>query len=255
MKNIINWKLFFVLLAACVIAAMLVIPYTVSLTSNETKITALILLLSAAQNLILFGIVIFFGLLLAGKTGMGSPILQGLLEGKKQGKEFINILPISAGLGFLAGVLIIILSIPFDSAIPEFSSSSEFFVPAWMGFLASFYGGIGEEILLRLFVVTLLVWITFIIKKDKNGNPTIFGVWLSIVLAAIIFGLGHLPTTAQLVALTPIVILRAIILNGIGGVIFGWLYWKKGLESAMIAHFCADIVLHVITPLVSSFFA
>jgi len=39
-------------------------------------------------------------------------------------------------------------------------------------------------------------------------------------------------------------------LNGLGGLAFGWLYWKQGLESAMMAHFLADIVLHVITPLV-----
>jgi len=41
-------------------------------------------------------------------------------------------------------------------------------------------------------------------------------------------------------------------LNGLGGLAFGWLYWKQGLESAMIAHFSADIVLHVITPLVAT---
>ena len=49
-----------------------------------------------------------------------------------------------------------------------------------------------------------------------------------------------------------LVISRAIVLNGIGGVAFGWLYWKHGLESAMIAHFSADIVVHVITPLVAT---
>ena len=42
--------------------------------------------------------------------------------------------------------------------------------------------------------------------------------------------------------------------NGSIGVIFGWLYWKKGLESAMIAHFSSDVVLHVITPLMASLF-
>jgi membrane protease YdiL (CAAX protease family) len=67
------------------------------------------------------------------------------------------------------------------------------------------------------------VWITFKIKKSKDGNPTIFGIWLSIILAAILFGIGHLPATAQIVDLTGIVIVRAIVLNGIGGIIFGWL--------------------------------
>ncbi len=33
------------------------------------------------------------------------------------------------------------------------------------------------------------------------------------------------------------------------GIIAGWLYWTRGLESAMISHFAADIVLHVIPPL------
>ena len=68
--------------------------------------------------------------------------------------------------------------------------------------------------------------------------------------AAILFGLGHLPTTATLVSLTAMVILRATVLNGIGGVVFGYLYWKRGLEAAMLAHFSADIVLHVLTPLI-----
>jgi formate/nitrite transporter FocA (FNT family) len=31
--------------------------------------------------------------------------------------------------------------------------------------------------------------------------------------------------------------------NSIGGVIFGWLYWKKGLESAMVAHVFAHVVM------------
>jgi hypothetical protein len=31
-----------------------------------------------------------------------------------------------------------------------------------------------------------------------------------------------------------------------GGIAFGWLFWKWGLESAVVAHFTADVVLHVI---------
>jgi len=44
-------------------------------------------------------------------------------------------------------------------------------------------------------------------------------------------------------------------LNGLGGLAFGWLYWKQRLESVMMAHFSADIVLHVITPLVATLVA
>jgi membrane protease YdiL (CAAX protease family) len=253
MKNLINWKLFFALLIACVIASMLVIPYSLALTSNEVEITAIILLLTVAQNLVLFAIAVFFGLLLSKRIGMGLPILQNVMEGKKQTKELKSMALPSISWGVLAGVLIVVLDIPFNKLIPELQSS-ETSAPAWKAFLASFYGGIAEEVLLRLFLVSLFVWITSKIRKTKEGSPTDIGVWVSIVLAAVIFGLGHLPATAQITALTGTVVIRAIVLNGVGGIIFGRLYWKRGLESAMAAHFSADIILHIVTPWIASFF-
>ena len=67
-------------------------------------------------------------------------------------------------------------------------------------------------------------------------------------MAALLFGLSHLPTAFGVVPLTPVVWTYAIVLNGICGMVFGWLYWRKGLEAAMVAHFLVDIVLHVIGP-------
>jgi hypothetical protein len=39
-------------------------------------------------------------------------------------------------------------------------------------------------------------------------------------------------------------------LNGIPALVFGYLYWQRGLGSAMLAHFSAAIVRHVIGPIV-----
>ena len=47
-------------------------------------------------------------------------------------------------------------------------------------------------------------------------------------------------------------IVRALVLNGIGGIVFGWLYWKRGLLAAVLAHFSADVVLHVVVPLLGT---
>jgi membrane protease YdiL (CAAX protease family) len=183
-------KLFFILVITCIIAVLLVIPYSLDITSSSVKITPIILLLTAVQNLVLFAVAVFFGLFLSRRIGMGLPIIQGILEGKNQSKEIKSILTPSVGLGVLAGVLIVLLSIPFNRLIPEFRNP-EVLVPAWKAFLVSFYGGIAEEVLLRLFLVSLFVWITFKIKKSVDGQPTSIGIWLSIVLAAIFFGLGH----------------------------------------------------------------
>jgi membrane protease YdiL (CAAX protease family) len=94
--------------------------------------------------------------------------------------------------------------------------------------------------------MSLIAWLGSFISKTPDGKPTGAIFWIANILAAVLFGLGHLPATANILPLTPLVITRAILLNGVGGVIFGWLYWKRGLESAMIAHFSADIVLHVL---------
>lgn len=143
------------------------------------------------------------------------------------------------------------LIIGFDFIFNQFMEPIAFaYVPLWQGFLGSFYGGIVEEILLRLFLVTLVVWVLWKFSKPKTdtSTPTSTSMWIAIIVAAVIFGLGHLPATAALVTVTPVVVARAVLLNGIGGIIFGWLYWKKGLESAMIAHFTTDIVLLVVLP-------
>ena len=44
----------------------------------------------------------------------------------------------------------------------------------------------------------------------------------------------------------PLVRLRAVVLNGLGGIAFGYLYFTRGLESAMISQFTGDIMLHVL---------
>ena len=77
---------------------------------------------------------------------------------------------------------------------------------------------------MRLFLVTLVVWVIGKLSKQKNDTPTAVSVWIAIIIAAVMFGIGHLPATALLTTITPLVITRAIVLNGIGGIIFGWLY-------------------------------
>jgi hypothetical protein len=47
----------------------------------------------------------------------------------------------------------------------------------------------------------------------------------------------------------PIVVgVHAVDQLGVGGVVFGWLYWRKGLIAAMVAHFTADLVIEVLAP-------
>lgn len=249
-------KLFLILLIACIFGTIAVLPYTLTLQGEllQNLPVPLYVLLAAqlVQAIVLFGVATFVGLHLARKVGLGLPILEGWLEGREVKSYLKSILGISIGLGILAGILIIGLDLLFSFAgVPINLTQASINPPAWQGFFASFYGGINEEVLLRLFVMTLIAWMIFKIRSTEEGKPTSAGMWLAIIIAAVIFGIGHLPAVMALTTLTPLVIVRTIILNAVGGIIFGWLYWKKGLESAMISHFSADIVLHVMLPLIA----
>lgn len=235
-------KIFFILWIVAIISTVLILPYVLTIQAEAFKKTnasfLLIVLLAIGQGIFVFGIATFFGLILAEKTGFKLPLLHSWIEHKKI--KYSKIFWLSVVLGLISGVLIFTL----DKYAFQESVLSVMKVLPWQGFLASFYGGICEEIFMRLFLMSLFVFILIKIFKRKESNPII--VWVSIILISILFGLGHLPITSSVVSITPMVIFRAILLNGIGGVVFGWLYWKKGLESAIISHFFADIILHVI---------
>jgi membrane protease YdiL (CAAX protease family) len=70
------------------------------------------------------------------------------------------------------------------------------------------------------------------------------------LLAAVLFGLAHLPAAAGLVSLTVAAVAAVLILNVSAGLVFGWLYWRYGVLLGIAAHVAADSVLHVLVPLV-----
>lgn len=263
MKTIINWKVFFILWIAAIAATLLLLPYALEIQSSAVDLTKLgiplpaLIAIQTVQNAIIFAILIFLGLLLAGRVGLTTPILDSITRGESAADKIRAILPLSIILGVVSTVIVLGLEVFYfqPAMTKEFGDTVAALnlqtaqPAAWKGFFASFYGGIAEEIQLRLFMMSLLVWLGKFISKTSEGKPTNAVFWIANILAAVLFGLGHLPTTALLVPLTPLVITRAVILNGVIGIACGWLFWKRGLESAMVAHFSADIVLHVLLAL------
>ncbi|MFQ6059014.1 MAG: CPBP family intramembrane glutamic endopeptidase [Anaerolineae bacterium] len=244
----LTWKVFGVLMAGALVGLLAVLPYTLTLAGPLPPLPIplwLLLILQTVQNLVLFAIAIGLGLWLGGKVGLGAPVLRGWLAGAPEARSrFQASLPLAIGAGVVVGVVILLLErIVFAPLLPETLRAAPQ-PPPWQGFLVAFYGGINEELLLRLGVMTLLVWVGA--KLTRREQPSAGVVWTANVLAALLFGAGHLPTLATLAPLTAIVVVRTLLLNGIAGVLFGWLYWRRGLLAAMVSHFSADIVLHVI---------
>ena len=115
----------------------------------------------------------------------------------------------------------------------------------WIG--SVLYGGIVEELLLRLFFLSLLAFLLRkIFFKKQESVPT--GVLVAAnVVAALLFAAGHLPAAVMLFGeLTAPVLVRCFLLNGGFGLLFGWLYRKYGIQYAMLSH----ALLHIISKLV-----
>ncbi len=236
------------------LATAALIPYLMQLMPDRfARIPVPLWVLVVAQAIqacIVLGGLSLLGLRMGHRIGLGAPLLQHWIN--RQPLEKSGLKPLnSALLGALAAVLVIGASMAIDPFLPpmqhppaEVGGAQS----AFNGFLASFYGGIAEELQLRLFLMTLLVWIA---AKVKGAQPRDATYWNAIIAAALLFGAGHLPAANHVWGLDAMVVIRTVLLNALAGVAFGWLYWKRGLEMAIVGHFAADIVLHVLGPLLS----
>ncbi len=250
-KSIINWKLFGLLLVMSVLSVAAVMPYTLNLARDKIAQLPIsfntFIVTQSIQAIFVMGISIFLGLLLARKNGFGVPLFSALVEHRTPPKQSGKRLLTSAAIGFVLGFLLLGIDYLFMQAGISINAEVPS-IPWWQRLLASFYGGIGEEIPMRLLLVGLLSWIGGKVWKTPEGTVPAPVVWTAIASVAVVFGLGHLGITSALTELTPGIIARAIVLNGVVGIAFGWFFWQWGLAFAMLSHFAVDIAIHVVIP-------
>lgn len=184
-------------------------------------------------------IMVLVGTWLHDKAGLSVPTLSGLLEQRPVGAVFAG--QMKAGLigGAIGGLLMVAVGKIFGDALTaEMDKLSASVQPSLAArFL---YGGITEELLLRYGLMSLILFLSL---KAIPTRP-VAAAWVSIIISTGLFALGHMPAVYGAVP-DPSASLFAYVMlgNSIGGLIFGWLYWKKGLEAAMIAHIMAHVVM------------
>lgn len=237
---------FLVLWLAGLVGAAAVLPYAFTLQhdilAKVGKPLPVLVFASLAQTAVLLAIALFFGLKLAKRVGLS--VLEAGLPAKEKLRKFLTL---TVGAGVVTAVLITLGDKIFGQYLPQLAAVNGS-VALWKTLLASLYGGVVEEVLMRLFCMSLFAWIVAKLFRVVEPTKNALVMWTAIVISTVLFGLGHLPVTSALTVITPLVVARAIVLNGIGGLVFGWLYWKKGLEYSMVAHFTADIVLLTALP-------
>lgn len=256
MKKKAFWKTFLVFLIAGMTGVVLLIPMIMQVLEEQLQSVPnppdlpffLLVLLSLINPMILLVIAILAGQLTAPKVNLVSYLylwVNGLLD--RQNKENFKA---SLPLGFLSGaavaVFFFVSDLLFKPYLPEGLQAHAGSRDGWTTVLGIFYGGITEEILLRWGLMSLLVIVLWKVFQRRKEQPTASVFWVSILISSLLFAIGHIGATAMAAPLTAVVLTRMMLLNGIGGIVFGWLYWKKGLEIAMVSHASTHIVMTII---------
>ncbi len=192
------------------------------------------------------------GALLAHRFGLVSAIAHG-----SGWDKFRSSLLTSFGTGILAGAACIAADrLLFSALIPEFFASASArklaHAPVDSLLIGVFFGGATEEIVTRWGVMSLMIFLFSLLRRWMGAGrnavvepaPALF-YWSSICVAAVVFALAHLPSAAIVAPLTEVVIARVLLLNTAAGVLFGWLFWRYTLESAMVAHAALHVVFFV----------
>ncbi|MCD9098397.1 CPBP family glutamic-type intramembrane protease [Luteimonas fraxinea] len=249
------------LAAAAAVATLAVIPYLLQMdparmTGGGAIALPALIAIQAMSMFILCALLAWSGLRMGHRVGLGAPLLQHWVSRHGDARIRDRKPWQTIGLGVAVAIAILVLSRVFD---PLLLPTTEIRMTdiagarsALYGLMGSFYGGIVEELQLRLFLMTLIAWAaTWLLRRRAGFDGTLSPrvAWAAILIAALLFGLGHLPAASMVWGLDAGVVVRTLLLNGIGGVVFGWLYWKRGFEMAVLSHFAADLVLHALVPL------
>lgn len=219
-------------------------PEAEEILKDLTPIQKKILILGNPILMLIISVII--GTVLFKKVNLKVPIVEKMV-GLEGSVDYLNILKFGVLGGIISGILLSLVGLIFNPILPtEFLELGE---SLKLTLAARFlYGGLTEEILMRFGLMTLIVWIAS--KLFKGTKPIAF--WIGIIIASLLFALGHFPIAYQAVDNPSTGLLTYILIgNTIGGLIFGWLYWKKGLEAAFLAHVFAHVIMVLAEPILN----
>ena len=200
-----------------------------------------LLLASLAQSAALFALATWAGVALAPKVGLHAPAFEAAAARRPLGPVLTPQLLPGLVSGVAGGILLFAMFRFAPTAVAELQQR---FTPPLLARML--YGGITEELLLRWGFMTVLVWLAWRILQRRTGAPRTLYVWLAIVVSALVFGAGHLPAASVLIGtLTVNIVVFVVVANSVFGVLFGYLFWRYGLEAAMIAHGTAHLVNYI----------
>lgn len=236
------WRRFTPLFGAGLVGVAGIVPVLsqqlANLPANVPLSPAALAAATLVQTTVLVTGATALGTALAPRVGLRSHLAERAAGGPPVLPALAAEAPLAAGLGLASAVAIVGLDLALRPLMPPAFLVAAQASPGGPSTLVSglLYGGIAEELLMRWGVMSLLAWAGW-----RLGRPAPAVLWLAILGAALLFGLGHLPAAGALAPLTPAFALRTVLLNSVAGIAAGWLFWRHSLEAAMFAHMMVHV--------------
>jgi membrane protease YdiL (CAAX protease family) len=194
------------------------------------------------QLLIIYGLFAFAGLRLArARNRQPAPWLSALWVKSRPPRIALRSLW-AFGTGAMCGLVLVgaieLIKRVFPQTLPAVLHPPSL----WGALLASATASFGEEILFRLFLLSAFLRILPI-----SGKSTALGVAVS----SLLFGAMHAPAAVVIFGglsnVPPLFWLWMMLLNALVGVACALWFLGVGIEGAIIVHFGADVVWHVMS--------
>ncbi|MBN1138901.1 MAG: ATP-binding cassette domain-containing protein [Anaerolineae bacterium] len=259
-----NWKVLLVLVGLIAPATFAIVPFAFYRLKayGEAGTSALgweVLVVDRLINGLITMVLGGIGLVVANRIGLGMPFVESWVKREPTPYRFHSAVAMGwiAGVGSALSIMLLqsqVFGPPMLALFEEigYVVPEQAMAPPLYGSLAAFYAGVIEETIFRLFGLSLLAWLGGLLFQDPDGRPKLAVLWTANVIFALAFGAAHLPAAEALGwPINALIVTRTLVLNGIGGLVLGWLFWRFGLETAMLAHFFGDVVLYTLVPMVA----
>lgn len=227
------------------------VPSLRAIPELEALSFPLLVVLAAANSTIILAVFVLLGAMTAPRIGLHSHVYTWAAGHDTDWNRLRDSVPVAVALGTALFVIVALLDAAFSTVVqidvgavdPGSASLRALAGSIPMRLL---YGGIAEELLLRWGLMAPVAWAIWRVRgrgRDGTESPSAGTIWVAIVVSAVLFGVGHLPALSQTLGLTTALVVRTVLLNALVGIGLGWLFWRRSLEAAMVAHAAFHVAL------------
>lgn len=230
-------SLWLLAMSGVVLMLSTMLPQLLTKTPRQVSL-GIVFAASFLQSGLVLALAVWAGLSLGKPLGLAAPVIEAVLTRTGVWRQFRRQCIPATVTGAGAGVLLLLA--PSVAPVEVLDAAHTVSIPIAAKVL---YGAITEEVLIRWGLMTVMIWLPWRVWQRKSGAPKRSYVVSAVMLSAVLFGVGHLPAAMAMgIQLTTPVIAYIVIGNTLPGILFGVLYWRYGIEAAMVAHALAHII-------------